>query len=500
VAGCASLPDLGERTASSAVTDTADTRLGRAVAPQVAGHAGDSGIYPLERPQDAFVARIVLTRAAERSLDVQYYIWHDDTTGCLLLDELWRAAGRGVRVRLLLDDNGIAGLDPILAAFDSHPNIEVRLFNPFVNRTFRVLGYATDFERLNRRMHNKSFTADTQATIMGGRNIGDEYFAAGQGMVFADLDVLGVGPVAREVAAAFDLYWNSASAYPAAAIIGQPAKDAVNAMQARFAHVRASTEAVEYEAVLRATRMAEQLAARELPLKWAPVKLVYDEPVKTLGKAEASQLLLTRLQEAIGNAQTQVDIISPYFVPGEPGTAALSRYPQGGIELRILTNSLAATDVAAVHAGYAKRRVPLLRSGAKLYELKPDARSAAHASPGGKKGLGSSAASLHAKTLSVDRSRVFVGSFNLDPRSVALNTEIGVVIEDAELAGAVSRELDQQIEQRAYQVVLAQDGEALEWIERTPHGEVRYDTEPKTSWLKRLGVRVMQWLPIEWLL
>jgi putative cardiolipin synthase len=209
---------------------------------------------------------------------------------------------------------------------------------------------------------------------------------------------------------------------------------------------------------------------------------------------------LTRLQEAIGNAQTRVDIISPYFVPGERGSEALSRYPRSGIELRILTNSLAATDVAAVHAGYAKRRSLLLRSGAKLYELKPDARSAAHDSPGGKKGLGSSAASLHAKTISVDRSRVFVGSFNLDPRSVALNTEIGVVIEDAELAGAVSQELDQQIEQRAYQVVLAQDGEALEWIERTSDGEVRYDREPKTGWLKRVGVRVMQWLPIEWLL
>jgi putative cardiolipin synthase len=225
--GCASLPDVGEREASVAVTDTADTRLGRVVQSQAASHPGDSGIYPLERPQDAFVARAVLARATDRALDVQYYIWHDDTTGCLLLEELWRAAQRGVRVRLLLDDNGVAGLDPLLAALDSHPGIEVRLFNPFVNRTFRVLGYATDFERLNRRMHNKSFTADSQATIVGGRNVGDEYFGAGQDMVFADLDVLGVGPVAGEVGAAFDLFWNSASAYPAAAIIGAPAKEAV---------------------------------------------------------------------------------------------------------------------------------------------------------------------------------------------------------------------------------------------------------------------------------
>jgi putative cardiolipin synthase len=302
------------------------------------------------------------------------------------------------------------------------------------------------------------------------------------------------------VGAAFDLFWNSASAYPAAAIIGAPAKEAVVALQARFAQVRASQEAVEYEEALRATRMAEELAARNLPLTWAPVKLVYDEPVKTLGQAQASQLLLTRLQAAIGSAQRRVDIISPYFVPGERGTEALSRYPQDGIELRILTNSLAATDVAAVHAGYAKRRVPLLRSGAKLYELKPDARPGGGDGRGAKKTAGSSAASLHAKTFSVDRSRVFVGSFNLDPRSVALNTEIGVVIESAELAGAVSDALDLQIEQRAYEVVLAHDGKALEWIERTAEGEVRHDTEPKTGWFKRLGVRVMQWLPIEWLL
>ena len=208
-AGCATLPSLdGLQQPSSAYTDTGDTRLGQAIDAGAAGHPGKSGVYALSKPLDAFAARVLLARAAERSLDVQYYIWHGDVTGYLMFEEIWKAAERGVRVRLLIDDNGISGLDPTMAALDSHANIEVRLFNPFANRSMRMLGYATDFSRLNHRMHNKSFTADGRATIVGGRNIGDEYFGAGQHISFADLDVIAVGPAATDVGAAFDLYWN----------------------------------------------------------------------------------------------------------------------------------------------------------------------------------------------------------------------------------------------------------------------------------------------------
>jgi putative cardiolipin synthase len=193
LAGCASLPRQEGRTPSAALTDTGETRLGKAVQAAAAAHPGESGVYALPIPRDAFAARVVLARRAERSLDIQYYIWHADTTGFLIFEEVWNAAGRGVRVRMLLDDNGIAGLDPTIAALDSHPNIEVRLFNPYPNRGLKVLGYLTDFKRLNRRMHNKSFTADGQATIVGGRNIGDEYFGAGDETEFVDLDVVAVG-------------------------------------------------------------------------------------------------------------------------------------------------------------------------------------------------------------------------------------------------------------------------------------------------------------------
>jgi putative cardiolipin synthase len=501
--GCAGLPKLDSRTASSALTDTAETRLGRSVQAQAQAHPDRSGIHPLSISQDAFAARVVLARAAERSLDVQYYIWHGDATGYLLFAELWDAAERGVRVRLLLDDNGIAGLDPTIAVLDSHSNIEIRLFNPFVNRGSRMLGYLTDFDRLNRRMHNKSFTADGQATIVGGRNIGDEYFGAGEVMVFADLDVLALGPVVVDVSRAFDEYWNSGSAYPAQFILGEPAKDALPALVAKLDAVRASSEAVEYIDAVRATPVVDALLARQLSIEWVPVQLVYDDPVKALGEARPSDLLFASLTQALGKPEREVDLISPYFVPGKEGTKGLAAYAERGIRVRILTNSLAATDVAAVHAGYAKRRKPLLRSGVRIYELKPDADAAParkRSTKDGKNAGGSSDASLHAKTFSVDRKRAFIGSFNLDPRSVNLNTEMGLVIESPQLAGAISSALDRKLPDAAFEVTLVDDGRSLQWVERTPQGEVRYNSEPRTGFMRRLGVGFMSVLPIEWML
>ena len=227
VAGCASLPPLEGRVESHAIAPSAGTRLGQAIARDAAAHPGRSGIHPLYAPLDAFAARIFLAHAAERTLDVQYYLWHDDETGTLLLEAMWRAADRGVRVRLLVDDIDTAGQDARLAAFDAHPNVEVRLYNPFPNRRWRALDFAGDFARVNRRMHNKSFTADGQVAIVGGRNVGNEYYGAGDAVEFADLDVVAVGPVVREVSAAFDLYWNSASAYPLASLVPAAPPDAL---------------------------------------------------------------------------------------------------------------------------------------------------------------------------------------------------------------------------------------------------------------------------------
>jgi putative cardiolipin synthase len=497
--GCAApLPSLEDRSMTSAIADSTGTRLDRALAPQVAAHPGLSGIHPLSNPRDAFAARAVLAAAADKSLDVQYYIWHGDEVGYLLFEALWDAAERGVRVRLLVDDNNTKGLDPTIAALDAHPNIEVRLYNPFMQRSARGVGYITDFTRLNRRMHNKSFTADNRVTIVGGRNIGNEYYGAGSGMIFADLDVIAVGPAVTDVSREFDVYWNSPSAYPAARIVGTSAPDGAALLKARFAEVRASAASADYVEAVKATALLREIIDRRLDFEWARAQLVYDDPAKTLDtKGRTDLLLFPELVRTIGTPKTSLDLVSPYFVPGEEGTAALASLARSGVQVRILTNSLAASDVSAVHAGYAKRRADLLRAGVRLYELKPTAGQEAPE----RSGLGSSSSSgLHAKTFAVDRSRIFVGSFNFDPRSARLNTEMGLVIDSPRLARELATAFDTAVPKVAYEVRLAPDGESLQWLERTATGEKVYDTEPETGLFKRMGVGVMSVLPIEWLL
>ena len=487
LAGCASLPAI-ERVPTSALGDTADTRLGRALAPAVGAHPGLSGIHPLANGRDAFAARVLLAAAAQRSLDVQYYIWRPDTTGSLLCEALWQAAERGVRVRLLIDDNNTKGLDDSIAALDAHPNIEVRLFNPYASRSFRVGQMLTDFSRLNRRMHNKSFTADNQAAIVGGRNVGDEYYGGESEVEFADLDALAVGAVVPEVSATFDAYWNSASAYPAANLLPPAPAESAALVRKAWSQLNERPEAARYVEALRRTELVQRLLAGNLPLEWTRARVIADDPSKVLHPPERKDLhLLPLLEAAIGRPERELDLVSPYFVPAEEGTAALVALAQRGVRVRVLTNSLAATDVSPVHAGYAKYREDLLRGGVQLYELKP-APADREAAAGG------SSASLHAKTFAVDRSRVFVGSFNFDPRSARLNTEMGVLIDSAALAGRLSSALDRDLPRQAYAVRLV-DGR-LEWTE----GEARYSAEPGTGFFKSLWIGFLSILPIEWLL
>jgi len=499
-AGCSQLPSLEGRVPSHALHDGLDTRLTRATAADVAAHPELSGVYPLGEGRSAFAARRVLIEAADRALDVQYYIWHDDVTGALLLDGLRRAAERGVRVRLLLDDNGIAGLDPVLAALDALPTVEVRLYNPFLQRGFRPLGYLTDFQRLNRRMHNKSLIADGAVAIIGGRNVGDEYFGAGEGVNFADLDLLAIGRVVADVSDVFDRYWNSESAYPLGLIVESPGGDASRLLADRLAELGGNPATAEYIAALRESTLVRDLLEGRLPLERAPTQVVADDPAKTLarGSAVADTSMLPGLSAAIGKPTQKVDVVSPYFVPGEIGTARFAELARRGVAVRVLTNSLAATDVAAVHAGYAKRRKALLESGVRLFELKPT--STPEASLGDwARALGGSGASLHAKTFAVDGQHAFVGSFNFDPRSAALNTEMGFVVESPTLARAVHEAFETIVPQIAYEVRLDAQGE-LEWVD---HGSATGETlrsEPGVGAVKRGTVKVLSWLPIDGLL
>lgn len=320
--GCSGLPPMPDRVSSTRLPPADTTALGRAVQAANPGD-GRSGFLALPNPQDAFVARMLLAQTAGSSLDVRYYIWRPDTTGLMLLQALAQAAERGVRVRLLLDDNGVAGMDPLLAALDAHPRAEVRLFNPYPQRSFKALGYLRDFARLNRRMHNKAFVADTQAAIVGGRNVSDAYFGADPALEFTDLDLLVAGPVADDIATTFDAYWHSAVAYPLSALVQEPPA----AARAPSPDPRAAT----YAQGLRDSALARQIEAGQLELEWAPMRVVADPPAKAEGRAAPSEWMAADLVAALGPAQREADLVSPYFVPGAGGTQALARYPTQGV-------------------------------------------------------------------------------------------------------------------------------------------------------------------------
>lgn len=494
---CASLPKLEPRNESRAVTDTSGTRLGRQLTAEIAAHPGMSGVHSLADARDAFAARGRLTDSADKSIDIEYYIWHGDESGQLLLEALWKAAQRGVRVRLLVDDSGTGGLDETFAALQTNPNFQVRLYNPFASRSNKYGAFITDFTRVNRRMHNKQWTVDNQASIIGGRNIGNEYFQLGTGFGFADADVVVFGPVVQEIEDSFDLYWNSASAYPAEKLIAPVKPDSVAKMEDTFAQTRADPDAVAYAAALKQSPVVAALEQKQFAIEWTTMQFIYDDPSKTLDETGRKDILLyPKLVAAFQEGKSSFDIISPYFVPTKEGVDRLVAVAGRGVNVRLLTNSLSSSDEAVVHAGYKKHREELAKAGVHLWELKPTALSERYR----KHKLGSSSSSLHAKVYAIDRSRIFVGSYNLDQRSAHLNTEQGLVIDSTALAGSLGEGMDKALPMAAYEVVMAPNGHDLVWIDHSVTPEVRYDADPNTSWWLRAKVNFFSILPIDWLL
>ncbi len=502
----ATLPPLRNRTITTVLADSTHTSLSRAMIEGRREHPGETGIRVLARPLDAFAARVALAAAAERSLDIQYYIWNDDRTGQLMFDEIWKAAERGVRVRLLLDDLSTTGRDRILSVLDAHANIEVRLYNPVVQRRTRWLAYMTDFGRLNRRMHNKSFTVDNTVSILGGRNIGDEYFGIGEDLVFADLDVVAAGEVVADVSRQFDAYWNSPSSYPVARLIRAASDKRKAAVLARFAKVRAESASVQYVRAAEQTPLVANLESNRPVFRWSRAELVHDDPEKTTdGIPREESLLFPEMMRATGRPLHTIDLVSPYFVPMPGGTETLANLVASGVRVRVLTNSLAATDVAAVHASYAKWRRKLLKAGVQIYEFHPAATQSAtpHSSGGSGSGFGNRARAplgLHAKTFAVDSARLFIGSFNFDPRSALLNTELGIVIHNPSLSSQLHGEFDNLVPQMAFEVLLGPGGRGLQWIELTPSGETKHRNEPHASLRRRVFVSLLKLLPLDWLL
>jgi len=502
LASCTSLPAHHARDESWKL-DSTGTRLSRAYGHLAASHTGQSGAFPLGEGIDALAARVYLIRSADKTLDVQYYIWHEDESGRLLLRELLDAADRGVRVRLLLDDIGVGRKsDDAYIWLDSHPNISVSLFNPIATRESRTLGLASSARRLNHRMHNKSMTADSTMTVVGGRNIGDEYFSLNQTVNFADLDVLAIGPVADQVSDSFDIFWNSPSTIPVSALDDKTVdmEKAAALRETLRAHVD-KTSADLYEA-MRTTRFSRLLQSHELKFYWSTIVAFHDMPEKS-ENAGTSDLLLDQLRAQVGHIDKDLLIISPYFVPGKPGAGTLVKAVQNGARVRIVTNSLASTDVPAVHAGYKKSRRQLIEGGVELYEMIPvleaDSQVSREISF-----YGSSAASLHAKTFVLDRQRVFIGSMNLDPRSVKLNTEIGLLIDNPELAGYLEDRITGNIAAACYSVVLEPkyperpDGSSrLVWIEHLQDEELRFYKEPLTTFWQRFIVGLIGIFPVD---
>ena len=496
LAGCATrLPTEVHRTPSSAFDRYDSTSLGRLFEEATVQHPGQSGFILIRKGRPAFTGRIAMTAMAEKSLDLQYYIWEQDTTGAILALKLIEAADRGVRVRVLVDDNNIEKRDSPIASIDAHPNIEIRIFNPFAHRGSRLFGYLTDFDRLNHRMHNKVIIADSALAIVGGRNIGDDYFGVDPHANFRDLDIATAGPVVRDLSKVFDRFWNGEWSYPIASLVDRTHTEADlrQAVATMSGHAREKAYPYPLDEDV-ATLRAEMAEIRD-SFVWAPGRVVWDDP-STVQEGRGASVLYDALSRKLQTLQQELLIESAYFVVRDRAVWAAGELRKKGVRVRILTNSLASNDVVAAHAGYAKRRKALVEKGVELYELRPDSISPTVA---GQKvfSRGESNAALHTKALVFDRESVFVGSYNLDPRSANINTEMGLYVESPELARQVIAYMDEGVlPYNAYRVELDEDGR-LVWKTVKDGVPVVYTKEPETTFGQRFNSGFIRLLPVE---
>lgn len=512
---CSSLPKDYEVEPSYAATDTEQTLLGKRAAKIIGDNTEHSTMYLINEGTDAFFARMVLLSYAERSIDVQYFIWHADLIGKVLFSEMITAADRGVRVRVLLDDINVdTEVESILYAMDQHENIEVRLYNPFASRDFRAADFISDGFRMNRRMHNKSFTADSQITIVGGRNIGNEYFSADEESNFNDLDVMSVGPVVDDVEKQFDTYWNSDVVFTVKAFDHNEAtaKD-LEQLRQELSAFKNSQQGSKYAQDLHDSDMYKRLndATHESTLISdktfkGDVSVIYDDPQKTTGKTNEEVVYLTSLiRPHIEDIEHSFEIVSPYFVPGDKGTGYLVDMVKRGIKVRLVTNSLSSTDGIMAQSGYSRHRIELLKGGVEIYELKSNTKTKASRSL---RRSAKAKSGLHAKTYIFDREEVFIGSFNFDQRSANINTEVGVVYQVPEMAELVASSVfDASVIEGAYKLELLIEHEDVDgidveqevvvWVETKDGKEHRYTTDPGTSGWRRFNEGLYEILPIE---
>lgn len=472
--------------------------LRRAIEPGVRAHAGLSGFRLITRGEDALLLRIALIQAAQHSVKIQYYSFQDDEAGKLLLEAVLRAADRGVRVRILIDDLTIKKTDPTWALLDSHPSIALCVFNPLAppeqGIVGAVAGAMTDFKRYNKRMHNKVIIADDQLAIIGGRNVGDAYFDNSQDFNFRDMDILAAGPIVAHIAANFGSFWRDDAAFPVAD--PNPYADDPDALTPlRTTLATYWREAVEKGLLPPIPPIIEQLRSGQLPLIWAKAELAADLPGKVEQATEDTHSRpMFKLQQMAERAAQEFLIVSPYFIPGDDGMIWLQDIVERGVAVRVLTNSLASTDVIAAHTGYRHYREALLENGVELYEMKPH--------PGIKKKrsgrfASASRASLHTKIFVLDRRDIIIGTMNFDPRSVQLNTEIALVIHSEAIAAQLAQMFERATDPDAsYQLALTDDVQ-LEWLASENGQDVTYDHEPHAGFWRRVKASFYALMPFE---
>ncbi|MDM1786620.1 phospholipase D family protein [Acinetobacter bereziniae] len=454
---------------------------------------------------DAFqsiASRIHLIRKAKYTLNLQYYIWADDFIGNLMLHELLKAADRGVKVQLLIDDQNGTKIDRQLSALLTHPNISIKLYNPYKFRHFRVMDYIFRAQRINHRMHNKLIIADGAIAVTGGRNISSEYFDASESFQFTDMDVLFFGQSVNRANEVFTEFWNFELSYPIEQFISKGSAQDLIDLRKSFEKLEQAEHSTDEKVNLEQKELANELNQNKI--NWAYADFLADSPKKSLGKAQGNELISHQIHQHLGDPKQEMDLIAAYFVPTQNGTDFISQFPKQNVNVRILTNSFVANDVALVHAFYQKYRVDLLKNGAKLYEFKPyierKRRTWYEVVTGNiipKKGKNKS--SLHAKFINID-DKVFIGSFNLDPRSFNINTEVGLVLKSDPLQEQISDLLDRTLLTVAYELQLNSQGELI-WLDYQADGKViEHHVDPETTRFQRFIMYSVSYLPLEWMM
>ncbi|MDQ8936182.1 phospholipase D family protein [Acinetobacter rudis] len=485
-------------------TDTDQTSLAQIIEPLKAQHPELTGYHVLYDPFKAFAARIQLIDRAEKTLDLQYYIWDNDKIGALALYKIIQAADRGVKVRLLIDDNNAQSMEAVYLALDQHANIQVRLFNPYRFRQLRPIDMVLDLKRINRRMHNKTFTADHQVSLIGGRNMSDHYYNLSDSYQFSDVDVMLVGQAVEDIGDSFDQYWNDSYSYPVLSIVN-PNQNTLRyeGLKQQLIQNYQQESVQNYLNISNRSNDFNHWLEQHDEWEWVKAEVVKDSPDKIRAKAKKEQQLNFQLHNRLNAPNQDIDLISAYFVPEKSGTERIGQLSQDGVHVRILTNSFKANDVSLVHAFYAKYRMDLLKSGVELYEFLPAlsdeqlTETTKDLSKQAKINLkGLSRSSLHAKLMSVDNKQVFIGSFNIDPRSAYLNTEIGVILDSPPLATMVHETIDQHINRYAYKLVLDDQGK-ITWQLQTNNATLIYNKEPRIKWWQKAGLKIISWLPLE---